>query len=75
MIHLKSISISSWDENKNSQFPFSLGIIQSLKKMEFKSPVTLFVGENGSGKSTVLEALACAIGSINVGAESVKTDP
>jgi predicted ATPase len=37
--------------------------------------VTFFVGENGSGKSTFLEALACAIGSITVGSESVKTDP
>ena len=37
--------------------------------------MTFFVGENGSGKSTVLEALACAVGSVTVGSESVKTDP
>lgn len=42
--------------------------------MDFKSPVTFFVGENGSGKSTILETLACAIESITVGSESVKTD-
>ena len=75
MIHLKSITVQSWDKDENDQFPFSLGVIQTLKKMAFESPVTIFVGENGSGKSTVLEALACAIGSITIGAESVKTDP
>lgn len=42
--------------------------------MRFTAPVTFFVGENGSGKSTVMEALACAVESITVGSESVKTD-
>jgi len=75
VIHLKSVKVRDWDDNENSQFPFSLSIVQSLKSMNFDSPVTFFVGENGSGKSTILEALACAIGSITVGSESVKTDP
>ncbi|HEV7487840.1 MAG TPA: AAA family ATPase [Thermoanaerobaculia bacterium] len=30
--------------------------------IEFRTPVTFFVGENGSGKSTVVEALAVAAG-------------
>ncbi len=30
--------------------------------IEFNSPVTFFVGENGTGKSTVLEAIAVAFG-------------
>ena len=75
MIHLKSVKVRDWDDSENSEFPFSLGIIQSLKSMNFNSPVTFFVGENGSGKSTLLETLACAIGSITIGSESVKTDP
>lgn len=32
------------------------------KKLEFHSPVTFFVGENGTGKSTLLEAIAVAAG-------------
>jgi predicted ATPase len=75
VIHLKSVKIRKWDDSESSQFPFSLDIVQSLKSINFDSPVTFFVGENGSGKSTILEALACAIGSITVGSESVKTDP
>lgn len=30
--------------------------------MEFTSPVTFFTGENGTGKSTVIEAIAVAVG-------------
>jgi predicted ATPase len=41
----------------------------------FASPITFLVGENGSGKSTFLEAIACAAGSVTVGSESVATDP
>lgn len=75
MIHLKSITLREWSEREAASFPFALGIVQSLKEIEFNSSVTFFVGENGSGKSTIMEALACAIGSVTVGSESVKTDP
>jgi len=42
-----------------------LPIVQYLSKMktlEFSAPVTFFVGENGTGKSTLLEAIAVAYG-------------
>jgi predicted ATPase len=55
-------------------YPFSLPVIRSLNTLEFKTPVSLFVGENGSRKSTLLEAMACAIDSVVVGSESLKTD-
>ena len=39
--------------------------VQQLIKdgiLEFPNPVTIFVGENGTGKSTILEAIAVAMG-------------
>jgi predicted ATPase len=74
VLHLKSISMREWDERDADAFPFTLEIIKSLTEIQFKSPVTFFVGENGSGKSTVMESIACAVGSVTVGSESVKTD-
>jgi predicted ATPase len=38
-------------------YPFNLPAIRTLD-LRFMRPVTFFVGENGTGKSTVLEALA-----------------
>lgn len=43
-------------------FPFSLPAIKSLTKLEFHPKVTFLVGENGSGKSTILEAIAIDCG-------------
>ena len=61
--------------NMPQKFPYTLAFLRDLPKIEFASEVTFLVGENGSGKSTFLEALACAVGSITVGSESVQTDP
>lgn len=42
-------------------YPFDLPAIAGIDELEF-APVTIFVGENGSGKSTIIEALAIAAG-------------
>lgn len=74
MIHLQSITLRPFLESDGNDFPFTVPVIRSLNEIRFTSPVAFFVGENGSGKSTVMEALACAAESITVGSESVKTD-
>ncbi|QXE02435.1 AAA family ATPase [Terribacillus sp. DMT04] len=45
-----------------NHFPFTLPIIQNLGKLSFHPNVTYIIGENGMGKSTLLEALAVALG-------------
>jgi predicted ATPase len=74
MIHLKSINVREFSQQDRDSFPFNLEIIRSLREIQLLSTVTFFVGENGSGKSTVLEGIACAAESITVGSESVRTD-
>ncbi|MCL2022138.1 MAG: AAA family ATPase [Betaproteobacteria bacterium] len=44
------------------EFPFNVPAVRELDRIEFHPSVTFFVGENGSGKSTVLEAIAVALG-------------
>jgi predicted ATPase len=41
----------------HDEFPFSLPFVSNLD-FAFTTPVTYFVGENGTGKSTLLEAIA-----------------
>ena len=44
----------------NPNFPFSLPFLPGLD-LRFRWPVTFFVGENGTGKSTLLEAIAALL--------------
>jgi len=71
-LHLKSITFHPFSEAQG--FPFNLPLVQSLKELAFTTPVTFFVGENGTGKSTLLEAIACAVDAVTVGSESLRTD-
>ena len=72
---LRSVECAAWPERLDGQFPFRLSIFRELGRMELTRPVTFLVGENGSGKSTFLEFLACASGAITVGSSGVDKDP
>jgi predicted ATPase len=53
--------ISVKPDSPKTGFPFSIPAITNLN-LQIKKHVTFLVGENGSGKSTILEALADKIG-------------
>jgi predicted ATPase len=44
------------------KYPFNVPAVREIANINFHPNVTFFVGENGSGKSTVLEAIAVALG-------------
>jgi predicted ATPase len=73
MIHLRSIGISP-TAKKLDAFPFGLPVVRKFREIKFKSAVTFLVGENGSVKSTMLEAFAAGVGSVVVGGEDVRRD-
>lgn len=56
-------------------FPFDLPPIRSLGTLEVDAPVSILVGDNGSGKSSLLEALAIATGRVVVGGRPLEQDP
>lgn len=44
-----------------SEYPFSIPAIRNLERLRFHPNVTFLVGENGTGKSTILESIAYAL--------------
>lgn len=51
-----------WNEIEPNSYIRDIKSLRDVEKIEFQSPVSLFVGENGTGKSTLLEAIAVAHG-------------
>ncbi|GAA0345919.1 AAA family ATPase [Bacillus carboniphilus] len=54
-----------------TQYPHSLPIFSQLSLLNFESPVTILVGENGTGKSTLLNGLACVTNRNLIGANDI----
>lgn len=60
--YLRSIELKRDIVESYKEYPFCLPSIRSLSRLEFHPKVTFIVGENGTGKSTILEAIAVACG-------------
>lgn len=60
-LFVKSVRLNreNIDEKK---YPFNIKCLRGLEELKIDNPVTLFYGENGVGKSTLIEAIAIALG-------------
>lgn len=54
-------------------YPYSIDVLND-KTIIFNEPITIFVGSNGSGKTTILESIASSINSINISNQSIMDD-
>lgn len=73
-LQLRTIDLKPGEESSPSSFPFNLPLIRHFKLLKLESPVTFFTGENGSGKSTFLEAIAASANLPTAGGADVETD-
>jgi predicted ATPase len=67
-------SASREDASPVGAFPFTVPAIKTLPELQLTTSVTFFVGENGTGKSTLLEGIAVAAGLPTVGSDEVAYD-
>ncbi len=54
--------IFDWNKIDNDSYLKRIKAFKGIKKLDFNKAIPFFVGENGSGKLTLLEALAVAHG-------------
>lgn len=56
-MHLERITLLPEKYPTKDHYPFDQAIFQTTASIAFDTPVTFFVGENGTGKSTLLTAI------------------
>lgn len=71
MINIKKLTIKN-PSNKNT-YPYSTPIFQTGFSIKIDSLITIIVGDNGIGKSTLLEAIATKIGFSSFGGSASHT--
>jgi predicted ATPase len=59
---IKSVRFVDKDNINWDAYPFSIPAVLDLPNVSLHNPVTIFVGENGSGKSTIIEGIAAMLG-------------
>ena len=67
-------SIKYIKPKNTNKYPFNIQLFKDFDILEFRTPVTIFVGENGTGKSTLIEGIAVGVGSITIGDDSIDYD-
>jgi predicted ATPase len=60
--YLKRVWLDPSSIGDRSSYPFSLPFLQEDFALEFDRAITVIVGENGTGKSTLLEGIAVLAG-------------
>lgn len=59
---IKKITLKKDEINDFNVYPFNIETVKNFTEITLDSPVTFFIGENGIGKSTFIEAIAVNLG-------------
>lgn len=57
-MYLRKVILLRDEIASKGEYPFSIPALANFDQIEFSNKVTFFVGENGTGKSTLLEGIA-----------------
>lgn len=60
--YLKRVWLDPSQVRDRAEYPFCLPIFADDFDLQFEAPITIIVGENGTGKSTILEGIAVLAG-------------
>lgn len=71
-MHITKIRILRDRFPTQDQYPFNLRVFNATGSLDITKPVTFFIGDNGTGKSTLLKAVAKAC-NIHVWEDDVRT--
>lgn len=69
---IKSIRLDESAIESADRFPFDIPAVMDIGQLEFHPAVTFLIGENGSGKSTIIEALAVRLNFEELGGEAME---
>lgn len=61
-LFVKNVALLRDEVESFKKYPFNIDVVKNFKELKFNSRVTFFIGENGTGKSTLIEAIAVALG-------------
>ena len=61
-LFIKKITLERDKIDNFDNYPFNIEVIKNLREINFRKQVTFLVGENGIGKSTLIEAIAVSLG-------------
>lgn len=61
-MHIRRITLDIDRYPTREHYPFNLSIFRNQPAVEFATPITFFMGENGTGKTTLLKAIAVRSG-------------
>lgn len=56
-MHIAGVKLFPERYPTEKHYPFNLEVLRRTRELVFETPVTFFVGENGTGKSSLLEAI------------------
>ena len=57
-MHVKRVTLESDRYPTTDCYPFNTRLLQQTREIAFGSNIAFFAGENGTGKSTLLEAIS-----------------